>query len=150
MLWDLSADGKWVATVSTNNVIQVWDWQQGKLVHEFSVPTNFPAVPDAFLDQDKTLVITMPGTTTWKNGTSFPGKNSLLAGIRNWYYDRISPNGQYCVTWRDDDAALLRNLSDGHESNLNLDAKQQASDLCFFAGRKVAGGRKHVWICQIV
>jgi WD40 repeat protein len=131
--WNLSTDGKWIAVVSTNNVIQVWDLQQGKLVHEFAVPTNFPAVADSFLDQDETLVVTYAGNDDLEEWDIASGeKIRSWQGIHNWYYDRISPNGQFCLTWRRaDDTALLRNLSDGHETNLNLDAKQQASGLAF-------------------
>ena len=130
--WNLSTDGKWIALASTNNVVQVWDLQRGKLFHEFAVPTNFPAVADSFLDQDKTLVVTYAGNDDLEEWDIASGeKMHSWQGIHNWYYDRISPNGQFCLTWRRDDNALLRSLANGHETNFDLKGKGQVSDLSF-------------------
>jgi WD40 repeat protein/tRNA A-37 threonylcarbamoyl transferase component Bud32 len=130
--WNLSTDGKWIAAVSTNNVIQVWDLQQGKLFREFSVPTNFPAVAEFFLDQDKTLVVGYAGNDDLEEWDITSGKKlSSWQGIRDWAYDSFSANGQFCLTWRKDDTALLKNLVDGRETSLNLDGKKQVSDLSF-------------------
>jgi WD40 repeat protein len=130
--WNLSTDGKWIAAVSTNHVIQVWDLQEGKLFHQFAVSSNFRAVADSFLDQDKILVVTYVGNDDMEEWDIASGKKlRSWQGIPNWYSDRFSPDGQFCLTWRPDDKALLRNLSDGHEINLNLDTRQQRSDLCF-------------------
>jgi WD40 repeat protein/serine/threonine protein kinase len=130
--WKLSTDGKWIATVSTNKVIQVWDLQQGKLVHQFAVSSNSRALADSFLDQGKTLVVGYEGNDDLEEWDIASGKKlRSWQGIPNWYSDRFSPDGQFCLTWRPDDKALLRNLSDGHEINLNLDTRQQLSDLRF-------------------
>jgi WD40 repeat protein len=118
--------------VSNNDVIQVWDLQQGKLFREFSVPTNFPADINCFIDQDKTLVVGYLGNDDLEEWDIATGKKlRSWQGIPNWYSDRFSPDGQFCLTWRPDDKALLRNLADGHETSLNLDARQQLSDLRF-------------------
>jgi eukaryotic-like serine/threonine-protein kinase len=130
--WDPSADCKRVAVVSSNNVIQVWDLEQENLLHQFAVPTNYPAVADAFLDQDETLVVTYAGSDDMEEWDIASGeKLRSWSGMRNWEYDRFSPNGQFCVTWRADDTALVRKLADGRETSLNLDTRHQASDMAF-------------------
>jgi WD40 repeat protein/serine/threonine protein kinase len=130
-----STDGKWIATVSTNNVIQVWDLQHEQhesLFRQFMVPTNFPANVNCFIDQDKTLIVTYGGNDDVEEWDIATGKKMRSwQGIRDWYFVRISPNGQFCVTWRKDDTALLRNLADGNENNLDLNGKTQVSDLSF-------------------
>jgi WD40 repeat protein len=130
--WKLSTDRKWIAGASTNDVIQVWDLQHGKLVHQFAVSTNFRADINCFIDQDKTLIVTYFGNDNVEEWDIATGeKMRSWQGIRDWDYARISPNGQLCLTWRNDDTALLRNLADGHETSLNLDAKKQFSGLSF-------------------
>jgi WD40 repeat protein len=130
--WNLSTDGKWIAAVSTNHVIQVWDLQEGKLFHQFAVSTNFQAEVNCFMDQDTTVIVGYYGNDDLEEWDIATGKKMRSwQGIRDWYRDRISPNGQFCLTWRRDDTALLRNLADGHETSLNLDAKKQFSGLSF-------------------
>ncbi|MGC9940569.1 MAG: protein kinase [Verrucomicrobiota bacterium] len=136
--WGLSIDGKWIAEVSTNNVIQVWDLQQGRLFQEFAVSTNFPAVPEPFLNQDKTLVVGYAGNDDLEEWDIATGKKILSwEGLHGWNYQRISPNGQFCLTLGDDDVALLRNLADGHETSLYLDGKRQISGLSFSPNGKL-------------
>ena len=106
--------------------------QLGKLAHQFAVPTNFPAIANAFLDHGKTLVVTYSGSDDIEEWDIATGKRVCFwQGIKNWTSVCFSPDDRLCLTWRNDDAAVLRNLADGHETSLNLDAKQQASDVSF-------------------
>ena len=132
--WILSADCQRTATLLSNNVIQVRDVHQGRLLHQFAIPTNFPAdlQDGAFLNHDRTLVVGYGGKDDLEEWDISAGK--LLRswkGIRDWSGVDFSPDSQFCLTSRSDDTALLRNIVDGHEAQLNLDAKQQASDLSF-------------------
>jgi eukaryotic-like serine/threonine-protein kinase len=130
--WYLSTDGEWIAAVSTNNVIQVWDLQHDSLFRQFAVPTNFPAVAEFFRDQDKTLIVGYAGNDDLEEWDIATGKKvRSWQGIRDWYGELFSQDGQFCLTWRRDDMALLRNLADDHEASLKLNGRKQVSDLSF-------------------
>jgi WD40 repeat protein len=119
-LYLFSRDGRVLAAGSTNGVLQVWDVWRGVLLRQLTNTANF-IYPQAFLGGGEKLV-------TWSRTGNLLREWNVAAGeeIQSWeapvYFGGVSlsPDEQQGFAWGDEGGEVLRNLSRGASTNLNL------------------------------
>jgi WD40 repeat protein/tRNA A-37 threonylcarbamoyl transferase component Bud32 len=118
-----SKDGRFLAVCWTNGVLQVWNAAQGILLHQM---TNAPGPVDAqtFLANGRELI-------TYSDRDSLLHQLDLATGHEiqswpvpsDWWEILPTPDERSCLLVRDG-GSILRNLTDGSQQQLPLDAPE--------------------------
>lgn len=110
--FDISRDGRYLATASDDTTARLWDLSTGETIHVFSHETS-PVWGVAFSPDGKSLATTgVDGTLRLWNVVSGEGEK-VLSAPTELYLPAFSPDGRYIIALGLDPKALIWDVSTG-------------------------------------
>ena len=125
-----SEDGRWLATSTTNGLLQVWSLHERAMVSQFNAASRRTII-DFFRADGSRLV-----THDVADGSYQEWEVATGTKIQEWRgplgrsFNAVSPDGKWCLMFGYDGSNLLRDMVNGHLVNPNLDMKY-IQDLAF-------------------
>jgi len=125
-----SRSGRQVAVGSTNGVIKVWDVQQRRLLREFPVSSG-RATPLEFLMKGNRLAVFYQGDSSIHDWDLTTGvEASAWPRTVNGPFVASSQDARWSLALNSDGTSVLREMTDGRETNQRLDFRR-VNDVAF-------------------
>jgi len=141
-----SKDGRWLAAGSADGVMRIWDVARRALIHQWTNGTG-ELVAAGFLDGGKKLIAWSGGDRSFHYCDAATGRDFLTWPLpKTWRRTMdISPDERFCVAFDFDGYAVLKNLIDGSERKLALNAPQ-SGQASYSPDGKLFVGNTHIRI----